>query len=289
VSLPKPRWSSAAFLVYTGGLTVLFAAVGSLSYLSDHYRSDAFVLWSLLVFGVLSAVAHGFRRRGRWVTAGIFAFATVISFGVLVGAFWSWFGWLGSTESPFRGFDLGRLSLVLLTLVAAGRHLRRFRFPMIALIRLVLVWFFVTDLVSGGGSWSAVVTLVVGLVYLAIGGGSERPTAFWYHVVSGALVAGSLLYWWHANDWNWALVAVAALVYVRIAALTGRSSWAVLGAAGLLAAAVHYTNDWTDFSLSSEGPEQPRAWVPFLVFGVTGFFIVALGLIVARRRGAAVE
>ena len=129
MSLPKPRWTSPSFLVYAGGLVVLASAAGSLSYLASSYGSGAYVAWALLILAVLEAIAHGLRARGRWISAGIFAFAGVIAFGAFVGALWQWFGWLSGGESAFRGFDVARLSLVLLTLIAAGVHLRRFRFP----------------------------------------------------------------------------------------------------------------------------------------------------------------
>jgi hypothetical protein len=289
VPLPKPRWASASFLVYAGGLVVLASAAGSLFYLASGYGSGAYVAWALLILAVLEAIANGLRLRGRWIPAGIFAFAGVIAFGALVGALWEWFGWLSGGESAFRGFDVARLSLVLLTLIAARVHLRRFRFPMIALITTLLGWFFVTDFVSGGGSWSAVVTLLVGLVYLAVGSASDRPTAFWLHLVSGLLIGGSLLYWWHTDDWQWALIAVAALGYVRIATIVGRSSWAVLAAIGLLAPATHFTLAWFGGGFSFFGDDDTstlRVWVPLVVYAVTGFILVALGLLVTRRRGS---
>jgi hypothetical protein len=288
VTFPKPRWTSSSFLVYAGGLVVLASAVGSLSYLSSGYGDGAYVAWALLVLGVLEAIAHGLGPRGRWTSAGIFAFASVIAFGAFVGALWNWFGWLSDDALAFGGFDVARLSLVLLTLITARIHLRRFRFPLIALITTVLGWFFVTDLVSGGGSWSAVVTLLIGLFYLAVGSASDRPTAFWLHFVAGLLIGGSLLYWWHTEDWQWALIAVAALGYVRIAIISGRSSWAVLGALGLLAPATHFTLGWIGggFSFFDDDEGTPRIWVPLVVYAVTGFILVALGLLAARRRGA---
>jgi len=290
VSLPKPRWTSPSFLVYAGGLVVLASAAGSLSYLASSYGSGAYVAWALLILAVLEAIANGFRLRGRSISAGIFAFAAVIAFGAFVGALWRWFGWLSGGETAFSGFDVARLSLVLLTLIAARTHLRRFRFPMIALITTILGWFFVTDFVSGGGSWTAVVTLFVGLVYLAVGSASDRPTAFWLHLVSGLLIGGSLLYWWHTEDWQWALIAVSALAYVRIATIVGRSSWAVLAAIGLLAPATHFTLGWVGGGFSFFGGDDNtstlRVWVPLVVYAVTGFILVALGLLAARRRGA---
>jgi hypothetical protein len=286
----KPRWTSSSFLIYTGGLVVLASASFSLAYLSSNYGSGAYVAWALLVLGVLSAIANVSKARGRWLTAGIFAFGATIAFAAFVGALWNWFGWLKHQDSAFAGFHVDRLALVLLTWIVARINLRRFRFPMIAFLSATLGWFFVTDFVSGGGSWTAVVTIVVGLAYLLAGSTTDRPTAFWLQLVSGLLLAGSLLYWWHTTDWQWALIAVFALVYARIAAITGRSSWAVLAALGLLAPTTHYTIGWVhgDFvSFGDDNGSPARTWVPLVSFAVTGFLLVAVGLVVARRRGSA--
>jgi hypothetical protein len=290
----KPIWTSASFLVYAGGLTVLGAALGAIGYLAASNGKAAVAGWSFLILAVLYVIAHGFRIRGRWVAAGIFAFASVIAWGVFVGALWVWFGWLDASSgegSPLEGFSVARLSLELLILAAVVDDSRRFRFPLIASIGVVVGWFFVTDLLSGGGSWSAVVTLLLGFVYLAIGSGGSGPAAFWFHLGAGVLIGGSLLYWWHDEDWQWALVAVVALVYVKIAHGTRRSSWAVLGAIGLLATTTHFAEAWSQgptrevstgtFILGTE--VDVHGWVPPLVFAFTGFLLVALGLATRRR------
>jgi hypothetical protein len=293
VDMPKPVWKSSSFLVYTGGLTVLFAAIGALGYLAVRYGHAAFAGWALLVLVVLYAIAHAFKRNDRWVAAGIFAFASVIAWGFFVGALWVWFGWLSVhdlSHLPFKGFSVARLSLLLLILVAAIDDTRRFRFPFIKALTVFFGWLFVTDLISGGGSWSAVVTLAVGLAYTVAGGSSERPTAFWLHLFGGLLIGGSLLYWWHGGDWQWALICIVALVYIGMAHRTERSSWAVLGALGLLAGSSHFSNEWASgASSASFGPFgdfgfEFRGWVPPLVYAFTGFLLVALGLVVARRR-----
>jgi hypothetical protein len=289
----KPVWKSSTFLVYTGGLTVLFSAIGALGYLAVSYGRAAFAGWALLVLVVLSAIAFAFKHRDRWVAAGIFAFASVIAWAFFVGALWVWFGWLSTHDAatlPFKGFSVARLSLLLLVLVAALVDRRTFRFPFITLFIVLFGWLFVTDLISGGGSWSAVVTLVVGLAYVATGGSSERPSAFWYHLAGGLLIGGSLLFWWHGGDWQWALICVVALLYVGMAHRTDRSSWAVLGALGLLAATSHFSNEWSTSGSSQlfgfGFGLQYRGWVPPLVFAFTGFLLVALGIVVARRRPA---
>ncbi len=248
--------------------------------------------WSLLVWIVLSAIATTSLARGERIVAGLFALAGVVAFAAFVGALWTWFGWLSHPvqSSAFRGFHLGKLTLELLTLAAAVVAARRFRFPLLVLPVVAVTWFFVTDLVSGGGNWSAVVTLVVGLIYLMVGltidGGPRRPYGFWVHAAAGATMGGSLVFFWHHGNWKWALIAVASVVYVRLAAATGRSSWAVLGAGGLLAAAGHFASEWSHRPLlfSEQSSASARAWVPSLVFAVTGFLLVLLGLWVSRRR-----
>ena len=167
--------------------------------------------------------------------------------------------------------------------------LRRFRFPFIASIGVLVGWLFLTDLVSGGGSWSAVVTLFVGLAYFAAGSATGRPSAFWLQLGAGLLIGGSLLFWWHSGDLEWSLVAIVGILYIGVAHGTGRSSWAVLGTLGLVFAAGHFAIEWTrvgiPFLFGGANPASgPRGFVPSLVFAFLGFLLVALGLAVGRRR-----
>ncbi len=267
---------------------------GRSRYLSAQYGDAAYAGWAALVLVVLQAIADRFRRAGRRVAAGVFAFVSVLAWALFLGAVWTWFGWIGSSpstasvtsvasgsSSPFHGFSVARLSLELLVLIAATWSRRRFEFPFLSAISTVVGWLFVTDLVSGGGEWSVVVTLLVGLFYFAVGSARDDPSAFWLELVAGVLIGGSLLYWWHSSDWQWALVAVAALAYVGIARGTGRSSWAVLATIGLLAAATHFTIGWTRVGvpfLGGGAAAPPRLWVPPVVFAFVGFLLVALGL-----------
>lgn len=282
----KPRWTSASFLMYVGGLTVLGSALGSLGYLNRSYSDGGLVLWSLLILGVLYVIAHGFKVRGRWIAAGVFAFSSVLAWAVFLGALWIWFGWLHSSSfsSPFEGFSVARLSLVLLVIAACVDDGRRFRFPLISLVTVFALWYFVADLISGGGNWTTVVTLLVGLIYLAIGSGSDSPSSFWWHLASGVLIGGALLNWWHNSDTDWALIAVAALVFVSIAYAASRSSWAVLATIGLFLSATHFASEWSNQTITVTGITDTRGWVPYAVFAFLGFLLVALGL---RKRGAA--
>ncbi|HET7567849.1 MAG TPA: hypothetical protein VFJ91_07655 [Gaiellaceae bacterium] len=280
----KPVWTSSSYLLYAGALTVLGAALGALAYLSANYGDAAYAAWSLLVFGVLVALADVFLRRGQRIAAGVFVFVGLVAWAAFLAAVWTWFGWLhsGSFDS-LAGFSVARLSLLLLVLAAALHDRRKYGFPFVGLIVAVVFWIFTLDLVSSGaGTWGRVVTLLVGLAYLAAGSGSDRPSAFWLHLVGGVLIGGVLLGWWHSSDTDWALVSAGALVYVLIAYATRRSSWAVLGTIGFTAATMHYLFG----SITAGLPESPpslNAWSPIVAFACLGFWFVLLGLLGRRR------
>jgi hypothetical protein len=292
MDVAKPRWTTASYLVYAGGLTVLFAALGALAYLSTQYGAAAYAGWAALILVVFKGIGLAFKRRGRWIAAGIFGFGSVIAWTAFVGALYSWFGWLdnSSSSSPFAGFSVARLSFELLVLAAVFVAMRRFRFPLIASVGVFVGWLFITDLISGGGNWSAVVTLLVGLVYFMAGVVSDKPSSFWFHFAAGALIGGAFLYWGHSGDTSWALIAFAGFVYILIGDRTHRSSWAVFGTLGLFGAAAHFTAEWSSGTLSlSPGVIGTfRGWVPSLVYAFVGFLLVALGLY-ARRRNPAHE
>lgn len=297
----EPRWSSFSYLLYAGGLTVLGAAVWALEYLAGQYGQGGFAGWSLLVLAVLAAIALAFRRQGRWIAAGVFATAAVVAFAVLLGALERWFGWLPKNgSSPFDGFRFGLLAIELLTGLAALLAIRVFRFPLLTAVAAAVAWFFLTDLLSGGGDWSAVVTFLVGLGFLIAGvvadRGKARPYGFWLHVAAGLTIGGSLLFFWHTSDAEWWLVAVAGVAYIGLAAGLGRSSYAVLGSLGLLFAAEHFASAWGGsfvvgfFGLGGNGHlEGGSPWAKPLVFAGLGFLLVLLGLLVERRRAHATQ
>jgi hypothetical protein len=286
-----PRWSSRSFLVYAGGFTVLGSALGWLTWLSAGYGDAAFTAWALLVTGLLYGAAFALLRSGHRIAAGVFAFAGVIAFASFVAALFTWFGWLGQegSASTFRGFDTGRLLVELLALGAAAVSLRAFRHPLLVLPVAFISWLFITDLVSNGGDWSAIVSLLVGIAFLACGlsadAGPRRPYGFWLHVAAGLAIGGSILQLSHSGNVEWIIVCLGSLVYVRFADVLGRSSWAVLGAVGLLVASSHFALEWASVSIPFFGPagHASRGWVPPLVSTVTGVLLVVLGLWIGRR------
>ena len=284
----KPVWKTSSFLVYTGGLTVLIGGLFALAYLYVQFTGGfARTAWALLIFVVLSSFADALRRVGTWVAAGIFAFATVIAWGLFVGSAWHWFGWLNHWDKAFQGWSLAHLSLEFLILVAALSLRWRFRFPFIGAISAVVGWFFVTDFISNGGTWSEVVTLIIGLLYLAAGSISEKPSAFWLHFVGGLLIGVPIYRWCDHGDGGFAVILIFAVLYVLVAYATRRSSWAVFGTIGFFAATIHYAGgspfgfgEGFFFGVGSGG----AAWQPALAFGLLGFWLVFLGLLGRRRR-----
>jgi hypothetical protein len=306
----KPVWKTSSFLVYTGGLTVLVAAVAALGYLSGHFGKGALTGWALLMLVVLRFMAEVLRLRGRWVAGGIFSFASVIAWAVFLGIAWWWFGWLHNWGSPFGGWSLAHLSLEFLILVAAGAEMLRSGFPFIALISTVVGWFFVTDFISNGGTWTYIVSLAIGLLYLLAGSVSRAPAAFWLHFVGGLLIGVPLLHWWHTSTFEWALICVVAFIFVGIAHATRRSSWAVFATIGFFAATIHFiggspssaeglvgagsggqqcvstaTGD-VCHSIGSTAPSV-ASWSWALGFGLLGLWLVLLGLIGRRPTTAA--
>jgi len=299
----RPIWTSASLLVYLGGLTVLFSALAALVYLSIGYGHGAEAGWALLVLVVLYAIAHALRLRGRTLAAGIFAFASVIAWGVFVALVFTWWGWNGVGGS-FSHWSWSRLALWLLILASAWDDHRRFRFPLIKLISAVVGWLFVIDLITNGGTFTVVVTFLVGLAYLGVGAArNARPSAFWLHFVAGLLVGGSLLYWLHSSDVEWASVGVFSVLFMAVGTRLARSSWTVFGALGLLAVATRQSIVWSEphshgFAFSPP-PIIPgasvryavapglRPWPAIVTFAVLGFLYVALGIVASRRRAAA--
>ena len=311
MSAVRAAWSSTSFLVYAGGLTLLFAVVWLLVTLGDDYQEAAFAGWSALVFLTLAAAALAARRTGQDLVAGLLALSAVVGLTVFVGAVEDWFGWLpGDEDSVFGGFRPAFLLLQLVAVAASFVALAIFRFPLLVFPAVAATWFFVTDLISGGGSWSAIVSIGIGLILLLIALGVDadpetRPYGLWLHVAAGGAIGGGLLWFFHEGDLEWILVGVAGLGYIVLGDRLLRSSWVVLGAWGVLQTAAHFAAKWSyldpfafffvlpfyfllpafvgdETSLEPTGHE----WAAPLVFAVYALALIAIGLFLARRRRA---
>lgn len=305
----KPIWTSATFLVYTGGLTVLLGGLAALGYLSSRYGNGAKAGWALLILVVLYVVAHALRHRGRQIAAGIFAFASVIAWAAFVILVFEWFGWHG-VNGPLSHWSWAKTLALVLILLAAWDDRRRFNFPFIRSISAVVGFVLVLDVLPSGGNWTAAWAMIVGLVYLVVATIRNEPSAFWLHLVGGALIGGAILNWAHTSDGDYALVLIVALVYVGIAYATRRSSWAVLGTVGFFIATIHYVvgsptalaQGFFGLGPTSSGSCTATAsgtvctrtfggaaispWSPALALGLLGFWLVLLGML-GRRRTAA--
>ena len=102
----RAPWTSASFLLYAGGITILLATGALLTVLGNDYGHAAFVGWSALAFVVLLDLAVGFRAARRPLAAGLFSVPAVVALAVLVGALEEWAGWLAHTSGPFAGFHV---------------------------------------------------------------------------------------------------------------------------------------------------------------------------------------
>jgi hypothetical protein len=294
VAVVRAAWTSSSFLLYAGGLLVLFSTAWFLTRLGDDYGDASFVGWSLLVLVFLLTCALSFRAGRRPVAAGLLALSSVIAFAVFAGALEEWFGWLpDNLDSLFDGFHLGLFLLELLTLAAAFVALRVFRFPLLVAVAVFVGWYFFTDLLSGGGSWSAIVTIVFGLLLLAVAAAVDPAYGLWIHVGAGVTIGGALLWFWHTTDVDWILVALAAVVYIALGPAIERSSWVVLGALGLLLSWSHFVEKWFGsanlffpftggFAFEENGSDHPVAAA--LSYGVLGFLFILLGIVIGARR-----
>jgi hypothetical protein len=308
VNAVRVPWSSASFLVYLGGLTILFATATLLNFEAESHGSAGLVLWAFLILAAVSFAALASRERGHFVTAGLLAASSVVAFIVFLGSVLDWFGWLPNTESGgvFEGFRFWLLVLELATVVASAVALQIFRFPLLVLLLAGSIWFFVTDLVSGGGDWTAIVTIAVGLAFLlagiAVDDGPSRPYGFWLHVAAGLTIGGGLVWFFHDSTFDWIVIAVVGLAYLALGTRLARSSWVVLGAWGILQTTAYFADKWSDigefffplfylfpFIIRLDGGgEHAHDWLGPLVFALTGALFTGLGIFFARRSRPAI-
>jgi hypothetical protein len=299
-------WSGASFLAYLGGLTIFFATGSLLGVLANDHGAAGFALLSLFVLAVSLVFAFTAKWNGHPVTAGLLALTTVLSVVVFVGSLLAWFGWLDDPDLGFHGFHLALLVLELVAVIGSAFALAIFRFPLLVLFLAGSAWYFGTDLISGGGDWTAIVTIAIGLLLLGVGLGIDasesRPYGFWLHVVAGLTIGGGLLWFFHDGTLDWIVVGLAGLLYIALGDAMTRSSWIVLGAWGFLQSAEFFADKWSNlgenlfflfpltyffpFGLAFQAEPEGHAhqWVGALVFVVTGLFFIVLALYIARRR-----
>jgi hypothetical protein len=283
----KPRWSSASALLYIGGFVVLFSTAALLGILGELHGEAALVGYSAIAAVVGLGLAVVLQTRERPVAAGVVATLAVVFFAVVVAALLSLIGLLDGDDDGYQPAT----HLVEIAIVAAALFgLRRFRAPLLVLPIALTLWITIGDLASSASSWAnaeETASLAVGAM-LAVAGvtvdrSSRRPYGFWLHAVGGIAFGGGLLSL-VSDDAGWALVGVLSLAYVTAAYWLERSSYAVLGAVGILAATTYFSFDALSFvgglflgGSAAEGGIEP--WQVALWFVCAGLLIGLLGLV----------
>jgi hypothetical protein len=233
----RPLWSSASALVYIGGFVALVATVVLLGISNDSWGEWALVGTAVVATGAALGVALLLQGAERAIAAGVAAMLAVVFAAVVAGAL---LAALGALEAELGDYQPAALVVELVLIGGALAAVARFRAPIVLLPAALAFWFAVADLSSlgswdDGGEWLSVAAgaaLVLGGTALDRAG---RPSyAFWLHAVGGLAVGGALAVLAGADAW--ALTAVIALAFVAAAFLLGRSSYAVLGAVGILLA-----------------------------------------------------
>lgn len=294
----KPRWSSASSLVYVGGLTILFATSALLVILGEEHGDWALVGYSALACALALGLALALAQSGRAIAAGVLATLAVVFFGTVVAAVENA---LGILDADVGDYQPAALPIEVLTIAAALVALRRFRAPLLVLPIALVLWAAIVDLGSlaswdgAGETLSILVGIVLVVAGVAFDRAGQRPYAFWLHAVGGVALGGGVL-GVVGTDLEWALVGVLSLGYVTASYLLGRSSYAVLGAIGILATTTYFTFDAVGLvgaflpfgGGTAEGgstePWQVSLWFVAVGLGIVGFGLVEDRVTALRRR-----
>ena len=289
----RPRWSSGSALVYIGGFVVLFATTSLLAILGDDHGNAALVGYGALATAVAVALALALHQADRAVAAGLLATLAVIFFAVFVGSLETWIGILDENASG-DDWQPGFLVVELLTIGAALVALQRFRAPLLVLP--IALTFAIALIDLGAPEYMAI---IAGLILVAVGHAVDRagrqPYAMWLHLVGGASFGGGVLAFVE-SDAGWIVVGLLSVAYVAGGYAFGRSSYAVLGAIGILATTTYFIQDGLAFVAFAipvdigdpEGGTDP--WQIALYYVFAGLLILALGLVgdrFARSHGDA--
>ena len=287
----RPRWSSESALVYIGAVVALLATTSLLGILGDDHGSAALVGFSALATAAALALALALEQARRAVAAGVLATLAVVFFAVFVGSLEDVIGILDQ-DAPGDDWQPGLLMLELLTIGASLVALRRFRAPLLVLAIALVFWFALVDFGA-----EEIMSIIAGVVLVATGHAVDRsgrvPFGFWLHFVGGAAFGGGVLALVDGNA-GWVLVGLLSIAYVAGAYAFGRSSYAVLGAIGILATTTYFIQDGLSFvgffvPVEVGDPRGgPDPWQIALWYVFAGLLILGLGLLgdrLARLHG----
>jgi hypothetical protein len=286
----KPRWSSASALVYFGGFVSLSATTALLGILGAEHSDWALIGYSALATAVALALAVGLERSGRAVAAGVLATAAVVLFLVFAGSIENA---IGIFDYQVDDYQPGSLLLEALTIAAALLALRRFRAPLLVLPIALIFWIAIADLGSlfAWGGASELLSVLAGALLIAAGLAVDRaalrPFGFWLHAVGGAALGGGVISL-AEGDGGWLIVALLALAYVGAAYWLDRSSYAVLGAIGIMATTTYFVQDtltyvggFVPFDVGATGSSHDP-WRVSLYYVAAGLFVLGVGLLGER-------
>jgi hypothetical protein len=290
----RPRWSSASALAYAGGIVCLLATIGLLGIAQDDWGDWALVGGTVLAAAIAFALAVVLDGAARAVAAGVAATLGVVFAGLAVGAFLNAIGLLDADTGDYQPETL----LVEATIVGAALlAVRRFRAPLPVLPAALAFWVAVADL-SSLGSWDdagEVLSVAAGCLLAVAGVAADRagrePFGFWLHAVGGLAAGGGLAIL--IGEDAWALTALLGLAFVALAYALGRSSYAVLGAIGILVATTLFAVDpgsfvggFVPFGVGApSGGDSLEGWQIALSYLVAGLVLAALGLAGERVTG----
>jgi hypothetical protein len=290
-------WSSSAFLFYLGTVVVLAATLWLFESLNGPGSDIGLVGWTTLALAALVAVAEFLRRGEMPILAGLAAFAGLIVFAVWVGSLMDWFGFAPEDSESFfqREFEFALLVIEALIVAAGLAAVQIFRFPLLMLPVALVAWYGLVDNLSllvgsPGDDAHAVAAIGIGLLLVAVAVWLDRsdraPYAFWPHVVGSVAAGGGILELLGDEDWAWALGGLISLVYIALAGAFRRSSYAVIGAVGVLAVGTYFIEKWYStislpFFFEEDASTEP-AWKGALGYIVLGLVLVVLGLLVDR-------
>jgi hypothetical protein len=280
----RPLWSSAGALVYIGGITVLVATGALIGIAADDAGDWAAIGASLVALAVAFALAEMLVRADREIAAGVSAtlavsFAAVFTAAVLEA--------IGALDVDIREWQPFSLVVEAVLAGAALLAIGRYRAPLLVLPIALAFWVAVADLGSLV-TWDdagELLSLAAGVALAAAGAVVDRagraPFAFWLHAVGGVAAGGALVAL--AGDSAWPLTAAVALGYVALAFVLVRSSYAVLGALGLLIATTLFAIDPAStigsfpFGTPTRG-DSLENWQIALSYVVVGLGIAAIGV-----------
>lgn len=281
----RPLWSSASALVYIGGFVTLVATSALLGILSEDGGDWALAGGSLVACALAVALAELLDRADRAIAAGVAATLAVVFAAAVVGALLSAVGAFDVEVADYQPF-----SLVVEAALIAGALLaiRRYRAPLLVLPAALAFWFAIADLGSlvSWGDAVELLSVAVGVVVAAAGvvvdRAGRRPFAFWLHAVGG-LAAGAgigVL----AGDSAWVLTALVAVGFIGVAFVVARSSYAVLGAVGILVATTLFAVEplsivggFLPFGAPSGG-DSLEGWQIATSYLVAGLLIAGIGV-----------